>query len=351
MSDDLSGFSMLELFRMEAESQTTTLSVGLVALEGALATPESIEPLMRAAHSLKGAARIVGLDAAVRIAHAMEDCFVAAQKGRLVLQPEHVDVLFRGVDMLVQISHTNAEDTDGWQCSHAAEIDALVIDLTSVQQNQLPDSVAPLLSQQARSEYFGSPWHHRGKVRTGKCCERGSRRKSRNRSNRFRANIRRFSRKPPDRKRHNREEITRERTGVEPAVRDGDRVVRVSAESLTRLMGLAGEALVQTHRLRPLVDSLWRLEGRQTGLLEILQVLEDRLSSKGAMLPAALRELLNKAKDQAAQRFAGAAPDGRINRRIHARQRGCVEPSASRSTEQPDEATGRRNPELSALGP
>ena len=37
---------------------------------------------MRAAHSLKGAARIVGLDAAVRVAHAMEDCLVAAQKGR-----------------------------------------------------------------------------------------------------------------------------------------------------------------------------------------------------------------------------------------------------------------------------
>ena len=70
---------------MEAESHTATLSAGLVALEGAHATPEVIEPLMRAAHSLKGAARIVGLDAAVRVAHAMEDCFVAAQKGKLVL--------------------------------------------------------------------------------------------------------------------------------------------------------------------------------------------------------------------------------------------------------------------------
>ena len=82
MSDDLSGFSMMELFRMEAESHTATLSAGLVALEGAAATPEVIEPLMRAAHSLKGAARIVGLDAAVRVAHAMEDGFVAAQKGQ-----------------------------------------------------------------------------------------------------------------------------------------------------------------------------------------------------------------------------------------------------------------------------
>ena len=39
MSDDLSGFSLLELFRMEAESYTATLSAGLVALEGARPRP------------------------------------------------------------------------------------------------------------------------------------------------------------------------------------------------------------------------------------------------------------------------------------------------------------------------
>ena len=47
-------------------------------------------------------------------------------------------------------------------------------------------------------------------------------------------------------------------------------------------MGLAGEALVQSHRLRPLVDALWRLRGRQVGLLEDLQILEDRLGGTGA---------------------------------------------------------------------
>ena len=82
MSDDLSGFSMMDLFRMEAEERLAVLSQGLVALEGSARRPTAIEPLMRAAHSLKGAARVVGLDAAVRVAHAMEDCLVAAQKGR-----------------------------------------------------------------------------------------------------------------------------------------------------------------------------------------------------------------------------------------------------------------------------
>jgi two-component system sensor histidine kinase and response regulator WspE len=50
---------------------------------------------MRAAHSLKGAARIVGVDAGVSVAHVMEDCLVSAQEGRLLLRPEHIDAAAR----------------------------------------------------------------------------------------------------------------------------------------------------------------------------------------------------------------------------------------------------------------
>ncbi len=65
---------------------------------------QAIEPLMRAAHSLKGAARIVGLDPAVRIAHSLEDAFVAAQGGEFVIGAPQVDVMLRGVDLLGQIA-------------------------------------------------------------------------------------------------------------------------------------------------------------------------------------------------------------------------------------------------------
>ena len=138
MSSDLSGFSLMELFRMEAESHTATLSAGLVSLEETSAKPEVIDPLMRAAHSLKGAARIVGLDAIVRVAHAMEDCFVAAQKGRLVLRPEHVDVLLRGVDTLAQVAQLGEAEVAAWQIEHAGEIDVLVTELTTAKEDRLP---------------------------------------------------------------------------------------------------------------------------------------------------------------------------------------------------------------------
>ena len=78
---DLGGFSLFELFRGEAEQHSLTLSAGLVKLEQSAAASD-IEPLMRAAHSIKGAAKVVGLERAVELAHAMEDALVAMQSGR-----------------------------------------------------------------------------------------------------------------------------------------------------------------------------------------------------------------------------------------------------------------------------
>ncbi len=74
-------FSLFELFQEEARAHTAALSQGLLDLEADAANPRRIEPLMRAAHSLKGASRIVGIDLAVKLAHVMEDVFVAAQEG------------------------------------------------------------------------------------------------------------------------------------------------------------------------------------------------------------------------------------------------------------------------------
>jgi two-component system sensor histidine kinase and response regulator WspE len=109
MAEDL---FMLDLFRTEARTHAESLSQGLVALESetdvAALPPERIEPLMRAAHSIKGAARIVGLDRAVTLAHEMEDILVAAQKGKLVLTPARVDVLLSAVDVFSRLAQSEA---------------------------------------------------------------------------------------------------------------------------------------------------------------------------------------------------------------------------------------------------
>ena len=96
--------SLLELFSLEAEAQTQVLSAGLLALERDPTQADHLESCMRAAHSLKGAARIVGIDSGVSVAHVMEDCLVSAQESRLYLQPEHIDALLQGTDLLMRIA-------------------------------------------------------------------------------------------------------------------------------------------------------------------------------------------------------------------------------------------------------
>ena len=129
MSGDLSGFSLMELFRSEAESQVAILSEGLLALEGSAASLAAIEPMMRAAHSIKGAARIVGLDAVVRLAHALEDCFVAAQREKIRIESGHVDRLLRAVDLLSRISSIADDAFPAWIAENGGQIDATVEDL------------------------------------------------------------------------------------------------------------------------------------------------------------------------------------------------------------------------------
>ena len=89
MSDG-DAFSMMDLFREEVRAHAATLNQGLVDLENDPANPQRIEPLMRAAHSIKGAARIVNIEPAVHLAHALEDAFVAAQEGRIRITPADI---------------------------------------------------------------------------------------------------------------------------------------------------------------------------------------------------------------------------------------------------------------------
>ena len=96
--------ALLDLFRAEAEAHMKTLSDGLLELEQDGSRSQWYEPLMRAAHSIKGAAKIVGLDAAVPLAHAVEDYFVAARDGRVIITSSAVDVLLAGLDALQQLT-------------------------------------------------------------------------------------------------------------------------------------------------------------------------------------------------------------------------------------------------------
>ena len=130
---DYSDMSLLHLFSLEAETQTALLNDGLLTLERDPQHAESLEALMRAAHSLKGAARIVQLGAAERVAHVMEDCFVAAQEGRIVVTSEHIEVLLQGVDVLTRIAQAATTDAAAEAlAAYQPEVDAQVAALRAI---------------------------------------------------------------------------------------------------------------------------------------------------------------------------------------------------------------------------
>ncbi len=129
---DLSQFSMMDLFRMEADSQTQILTDGLLAMERLKDDAGAVESMMRAAHSIKGAAAIVGLEVVVQLAHRMEDAFIAAQHGKLALTPNRVDVLLAGVDLILQLSRLEDNGLDTWLGANAAHVTRTLDAITTI---------------------------------------------------------------------------------------------------------------------------------------------------------------------------------------------------------------------------
>jgi two-component system, chemotaxis family, sensor histidine kinase and response regulator WspE len=196
--NDLSQMSMLDLFRMEVQNQTQALTKGLLALERDPAAAEPLQACMRAAHSLKGAARIVGLDSGVGIAHAMEELFVAAQQQRQPLGRARVDGLLQGVDLLERMAHLPEAELALWanpEHGEAVNYQRMLLALPAADDEQAAtqDAAAPVVERQ------------------------------------------------------------------EP----GERVLRLAAENVERLLGLASESLVESRGLKPFANEMLRLKRLQ----------------------------------------------------------------------------------------
>jgi two-component system sensor histidine kinase and response regulator WspE len=134
MSSDggLEDLPLIDLFRSEVETHSEVLSAALLALERSPGDTSGVGEMMRAAHSIKGAARVVGVEPAVRVAHVMEDCFVGAQKGALRLSPADIDVLLRGVDLLGRISEATRDPEVNLEHDFEGPVQSLVVELEAM---------------------------------------------------------------------------------------------------------------------------------------------------------------------------------------------------------------------------
>lgn len=131
---------LLEMFAAEVEVHMAALNDGLLALEQNPHDNGRSEALMRAAHSIKGAARLVGLQAAVDVAHVIEDCFVAAREGRLAMSSGLVDVLLAGVDLLGKAAQF---DVPAAERVSAAKVAETIEQIVQAQRGRLPEVQTP----------------------------------------------------------------------------------------------------------------------------------------------------------------------------------------------------------------
>lgn len=100
--NDLGGYEeeFRRLFAEESQNRLLRLSTDLLRLEEAGNDPELVASIFRDAHSIKGAAGMVGLDAVARVAHVMEDLLEELRNGERMASPELVDGLLVAVDAL-----------------------------------------------------------------------------------------------------------------------------------------------------------------------------------------------------------------------------------------------------------
>ena len=247
MEDLLGELSLLDLFGAEIESLTGVLSNGLLTLERDPSALEGIEELMRAAHSAKGAASIAQLDPIVALAHTMEDYFVAVQASELLPTAEHTDVLLAAVDIMAQLAKVPPGEFQAWIAERESEIDERVSGIASL----LAGSESADTSKPSTTE---SPSPSGGRAEP-------------------------TVQSPPQ------TQLERE------TVESRDRVVRLTSESLDRLMSLAGEVRIDTRWLRPFSDSLLQLKSGQTSLADVLEGLRNNLD------PEALNEAVEQLDD------------------------------------------------------
>ncbi|AHL32434.1 chemotaxis protein CheA [Pseudomonas brassicacearum] len=260
--DQMRDASLLELFSLEAEAQTQVLSAGLLALERDPTQAEHLESCMRAAHSLKGAARIVGVDAGVSVAHVMEDCLVSAQERRLVLSAVHIDALLQGTDLLTRIATPG--NTLG-----AADIDAYVALMGRLlDPNAAPTPTSAPLSVETPVEPLRVDLVEPEPVVLTEPIPKNKR-----------------------------------------LSEGGERVLRVTAERLNSLLDLSSKSLVETQRLKPWLATMQRLKRQQSNGLRALEALNVHLKDHALNLQAQealddARRLLSETQQLLAQKHA-----------------------------------------------
>jgi len=202
---------MFELFLIEAQNQLESLDALLVSIEGDFKNPKKLEALMRASHSLKGAARMVRLSEIVDLLHALESCFVAAQERKIALDSDSLDVFLLCADFLKTCKEGDFLNIDG------EVLRAIFADLKDIAEGAFTPASASTLKIAS-----GAPKDDAAAARPQQAVQQ-------------------------------------------------DASLRVSSENLNRIMSLAAESLVENRRIQPYRDALISLKDAEQNLIKQIE--------------------------------------------------------------------------------
>ena len=90
----------MPIFIAEAEEQLQVLDEGLVRLEQEAEDEDLLQAIFRAAHTLKGAAGMIGHKRMVEVTHVLETALDDLRKQQIVADPEMIDLCLEAVDTI-----------------------------------------------------------------------------------------------------------------------------------------------------------------------------------------------------------------------------------------------------------
>jgi len=256
----LANQGLFQLFREDAENHLSVLSDNLIQIER---TPQSgvlLESSMRAVHSLKGAARIIELSDIVTLTHTMEDTFIAAEKGEILLAASDIDSLFAAADLIRDLVKQEEEGLPQWFNANSAALLSLT---ERLRKSATGPAAAPSVTP---AEKCPPP--------------------------------------PP----MVTDDLTTEVASQErprPNLHTADRLLRVSSQGMNRILALASEAMIESRWLPTITATINRVKRQQDESWYALEKLRAQLS--GTEIPLALDNGLAEivAKLKRSQDFLG----------------------------------------------
>ena len=98
---------VLNIFKVETTEYIKDLNSGFMKYEKDPDNQSNLDDIFRTAHSIKGAARMLGLTVIEQISHELEDSLGLVKIKKLILSEENLDILYAAVDKMVNIMIIN----------------------------------------------------------------------------------------------------------------------------------------------------------------------------------------------------------------------------------------------------